>query len=122
MQGELSWLVGELRALASDLDSESRRLPLVLAIDQGGHASRVIAFDAHGKQYAESFAPISTFRSGHDRVEHDEQEVLESMRTALGDVAQALGEDAQRVVAAGLATQRSSIVCWDSRTGQPLSP
>jgi glycerol kinase len=122
MQGDLSWLVGELRALAGDLDSEAQRLPLVLAIDQGGHASRVIAFDAHGKQYAESFAPISTFRSGHDRVEHDATEVLESIRTALGDVAQALGEDAQRVVAAGLATQRSSIVCWDSRTGQPLSP
>jgi glycerol kinase len=122
MQGELSWLVGELRALAGDLDSESRRLPLVLAIDQGGHASRVIAFDSQGKQHAESFAPISTFRSANDRVEHDATEVVESIRTALADVTQALGEDSQRVVAAGIATQRSSIVCWDSRSGQPLSP
>jgi len=122
MQGELSWLVGELRALAGDLDAESERPALVLAIDQGGHASRVIAFDVHGKQYAESFAPISTFRAAGDRVEHDASEIVESIRTALADVAQALGEDVHRVVAAGLATQRSSIVCWDSRTGKPLSP
>lgn len=122
MQRDLSWLVGELRALAGDLDSETQRSPLVLAIDQGGHASRVIAFDREGKQHAESFAPISTFRAGLDRVEHDANEIVESIRTALADVAQALGDDVERVVAAGLATQRSSIVCWDQRTGQPLSP
>lgn len=122
MQGDLSWLVGELRELAGDLGSESQRSALVLAIDQGGHASRVIAFDIHGKQHAESFAPISTFRAAGERVEHDAAEVVDSIRTALADVAQALGEDAHRVVAAGLATQRSSVVCWDSRSGQPLSP
>lgn len=122
MERDLSWLVGELRALAGDLNADEERLPLVLAIDQGGHASRVIAFDIAGKQHAESFAPISTFRSGNDRVEHDALEIVASIRTALADVAQALGVHVDRVVAAGLATQRSSIVCWDSRTGHPLSP
>jgi glycerol kinase len=122
MQGHLTWLVGELRALAGELNAADRPLPLALAIDQGGHASRVIAFDIHGQQLAEAFAPISTFRSGNDRVEHDAAEIADSIRTALADVANSLGDDIQRVVAAGLATQRSSIVCWDSRTGQPLSP
>lgn len=119
MNEELGWLVRELHSLASELrDSEA---PLILAIDQGGHASRAIVFDAHGTLCAESFAPISTFRSGDDRVEHDANEILESIRTALDDVAQTLGSDAERVVAAGLATQRSSVVCWDKRTGTPLS-
>jgi glycerol kinase len=122
MGSDLSWLVGELRALAGDLSSPEASGPLVLAIDQGGHASRALVFDHQGRQVAESFAPISTFRQGADRVEHDPREVLESLATAIADVRQALAEDAARVVAAGLATQRSSIVCWDRRTGEALSP
>ena len=119
---DLSWLVGELRALAGDLDADESSPPLVIAIDQGGHASRAIAFDVHGRSVAESFAPISTFRTGKDRVEHDATEVVESIRTALADLAQSLGDRIHRVIAAGLATQRSSIACWDQRTGKPLAP
>lgn len=119
---DLSWLVGELRALTDDLDAAAPAAPVFVAIDQGGHASRAMAFDLHGNAIAESFAAISTFRSGADRVEHDANEIVESVRTALADLYQALGTQAHRVVAAGLATQRSSIACWDARTGKPLSP
>jgi glycerol kinase len=119
---DLSWLVGELRALAGDLDSDGPTAPLIVAIDQGGHASRAIAFDIRGVAVAESFAPISTFRAGKDRVEHDALEVEESIRTALADLHLALGGESDRVVAAGLATQRSSIACWDLRTNKPLAP
>jgi glycerol kinase len=121
MKDDLRWLVQELRSLAGDLSDDPRE-HLLLAIDQGGHASRVIAFDARGAHCAESFTPISTFRSGTDRIEHDPVEIVESIRTALDDLAQTLGSDAERVVAAGLATQRSSVVCWDKRSGKPLSP
>jgi glycerol kinase len=120
-QGDLSWLVHELRSVAGDLDAERAKEPLLLAIDQGGHASRVIAFDVHGSHRAESFTPISTFRSGTDRVEHDAQEIRDSIRTSLEDIAQSLGKDVDRVIAAGMATQRSSIVCWDRRSGKALS-
>ena len=122
MQRDLSWLEGELRALVGDLGSIEAGAPLVLAIDQGGHASRALVFDICGRQVAESFAPISTFRHGVDRVEHDPREILDSVTTAVADVRHALGEDSVRVVAAGLATQRSSVVCWDKRTGHGLSP
>ncbi len=119
---DLSWLVGELKALAGDLHANDARPPLVVAIDQGGHASRAIAFDVHGRLIAESFAPLSTFRAGSDRVEHDAQEVNESVRTVLLDLQQSLGAEADRVAAIGLATQRSSIACWDARTGKALMP
>ena len=118
---ELGWLVRELHALAGELD-ERGAAPLVLVIDQGGHASRVMAFDLHGHQLAESFTPISTYRSATDRVEHDAIEIADSIRTSLEDIALTLGEDASRVLAVGMATQRSSIVCWDKRSGKPLSP
>ena len=119
---DLSWLVGELRALAGDLDAEEPDRPLVIAIDQGGHASRAIAFDVRGHRIGEAFAPISTFRTGNDRVEHDGNEIVQSIRTALTDLSHSLGDRVPRVVGAGLATQRSSIACWDQRTGKPLAP
>ena len=95
---------------------------LWLALDQGGHASRALVFDANGKQLAQSFAPISTRREGEDRIEHDAMDVLESLRMVVADICHTLGDDVQRIRAAGLATQRSSVVCWDARNGVPLSP
>src|SRR5690606_33116279 len=120
MKDDLRWLVHELRTLAGELGGSSS--PLMLAIDQGGHASRVLAIDVRGVTCAESFTPISPFRSGRDRDEHDANEIGDSVGTAAEDIAQTLGSDVERVVAAGLATQRSSIVCCDRRTGRPLSP
>jgi len=95
---------------------------LTIALDQGGHASRAIAFDTAGREVAQAFAPINTHRSGEDRVEHDAIEIVASSRRALDELEQKLGPDAERVVSAGLATQRSSMVCWDGVTGAPLSP
>lgn len=121
---ELNWLIGELKGLSSELKSLAGHgvEPLLMALDQGGHASRAIVFDRTGREIAEAFAPISTYRSGRDRVEHAPLEVLESLQTAITDVCQSLGTDVSRIAAAGLATQRSSVVCWDKRTGEPLSP
>lgn len=94
---------------------------LVLAIDQGGHASRAMLFDGRGDPCAEAFAPLETRRPREGWVEHDAESLLASVRAA---VAQALSArvDRSRVRAAGLATQRSSIVCWNRRTGEALSP
>jgi glycerol kinase len=121
---DLHWLIDELRGLTGDLGQLAGKddEDLFLAIDQGGHASRAIVFDRTGRQVAEAHAPVSTYRSGNDRVEHSPAEVIESIQTALGDACQALGTDVHRVAAAGLATQRSSIVCWDKRTRAALSP
>ncbi len=96
---------------------------LYLALDQGGHASRAIVFDAAGQSVASAEHPISTQRNGVDLVEHVADEVASSIKHVLNDVQAALGSRRMaHVVAVGLATQRSSIVCWNKRTGAPLSP
>jgi glycerol kinase len=95
---------------------------LWLALDQGGHASRALVFDQQGKQVAQAYATISTQRIDNDRVEHDANEIVDSLRLVIDEVAQTLGADTAHVHAVGLATQRSSVVCWNRRTGQPLSP
>jgi glycerol kinase len=94
---------------------------LYLALDQGGHASRAIVFDEHGELIAQAFAPIATRHPAPGQVEHDPEEIIDSLLAAIADVAERC-RGRGRVVAAGLATQRSTIVCWDRRTGRALSP
>ena len=97
------------------------RSELYLCLDQGGHASRAALFDSEGNMHSLAFRDIATQRDG-SHVEHDPQELLESLQLAAEELLVDLGDDVTRVVAAGIATQRSSIVCWDRVTGEPLSP
>jgi glycerol kinase len=93
-----------------------------LAIDQGGHASRALLFDAGGRRLDEAHAPVATQRAPGGRVEHDPEELIDSLRHAIDGVAGRAAQAGRRIAAAGLATQRSSMVCWHRRTGVALSP
>jgi glycerol kinase len=96
----------------------------VLALDQGSHASRACLFAAHGALLAEHAIAVSTRHTGPARVEQDAEELLGSLRQA-AQVAfdQALARHPElRVVAAGLAVQRSSIVCCTRGDGAALGP
>ncbi len=121
---DLQALTEGLRNLATELGpiAQVEHAPLWLTLDQGGHASRAIVFDSAGRQVAHAFAPIDTRRIDAERVEHEPLDIVQSLRTVIDDVAEALGADVDRVQAAGLATQRSSIVCWHAQSGKPLSP
>jgi len=94
---------------------------LVLALDQGGHASRAVLFDSAGKDVAEARVPVATHRDGPDRVEHDADELVTSLRVAAQDVCDSAAARGREIVAAGLACQRSTVVCWDRSDGRALS-
>jgi glycerol kinase len=95
---------------------------LYLCLDQGGHASRALVFDKRGALQASAFRDIGTDRASPDRVEHDPEELIASLHGAINEAVSALGDRADNIVAAGIATQRASIVCWDRHTGAALSP
>ncbi len=95
---------------------------LYLAIDQGGHGSRALVFDERGEALTAAERPCAVSHPRPHYVEHDPEELLASVRAALTEAWDALGSRRAAVAAAGLATQRSSIVCWDPRDGQALSP
>jgi len=95
---------------------------LYLAIDQGGHASRAIVFDDQAKIHAQAEAAIETFTPTVDRVEHDAEALVKATRDAIAQTIALLGPKSKQIKAAGLATQRSSIVCWNRNSGAPLSP
>ena len=92
-----------------------------LALDQGGHSSRALVFDAGGTLVASASVPIGTHRDALGHIEHDPEELVRSLQQAIATVCADLPPD-HRIDAAGLATQRSSMLCWNRRTGAALSP
>jgi glycerol kinase len=94
---------------------------LYVAIDAGGHAVRALVFDAAGGERARAGRPVATYRDGV-RVEQDADAMAAAARAALDEVCTRLGTAARRIAAAGLATQRASVVCADRDTGRPLTP
>jgi glycerol kinase len=92
---------------------------LVLALDQGSHATRAVLFDCTGAERAQAHVPVGTRRESDDRVEQDPDELVRSLRTALDDVCE--GHDPAQILAAGLATQRSTVVAWSRSSGRALT-
>jgi len=94
---------------------------LYLAIDQGSHASRALVFDEQGHIQAHAREEITTLKPQPGWIEHDPEEILAALRNSVREIERQLGEDAGRIECAGIATQRSSVVCWDRDAGRPLS-
>ncbi len=92
-----------------------------LALDQGGHASRALVFDQSGKIIAQAHQEIETQYPQCDWVEHDAEALVTSLQWAMRDVISQLGKQKNKIIAAGLATQRSSIVSWHRKSGRALS-
>jgi len=95
---------------------------LFLTIDQGGHASRVMVFNAEGDVITHHQCPITTQRPRPHFVEHDAETMLQSIRDCLDKTVEELGDRVRYIEAAGIATQRSNVVCWDKNSGKALSP
>ena len=94
---------------------------LILSLDQGGHTSRALIFDANGREVAAAHIPVATRQESADRVEQDPEELLHSLQLAARDACDSDSVRDHPVTAAGLATQRSTIVCWERSSGRPLT-
>ena len=96
--------------------------PLYLCIDQGGHASRALVFDHHGVLRVSALREVDVHEPRPGWVEQDPEALVDSLQAVINKAVISLGADAREIAGAGLATQRSSLVCWDRGTGQALSP
>ncbi|MDH5601379.1 MAG: FGGY family carbohydrate kinase [Gammaproteobacteria bacterium] len=95
---------------------------LYLCIDQGGHASRAIVFNHEGVMVGSAYCDVNTEHPAKYFVEHDANEVITSIKNSIHQVLEKLGDKKKHIVSAGLATQRSNVVCWNKKTGEALSP
>jgi glycerol kinase len=97
-------------------------MSLILAIDQGTHASRALVVDRSGRILAQGLREIGMAHPQPDWAEQDGEEVVASIFDAVAQAVQKLGARKAGISCAGLASQRSNAVCWDRTTGRPLSP
>lgn len=102
------------------LDTEPT--PLYLIIDQGGHASRAFIFNTEGCELARGTSPIEAQVTASGGIEYGADALLQSIQTAIQQAIAPADIHLTAIVAAGMATQRSNVVCWDRLSGEPLSP
>jgi glycerol kinase len=95
---------------------------LWLAIDQGGQSSRALVYDDDGRIVARAQHGIAPDVDMHGHIEYDPHALLESLHAVVREAGTQLGARCKEIAAAGLATQRSTIACWDRMDGTPLSP
>lgn len=96
--------------------------PLFLAIDQGGQSSRALVYDARARVVSRARRELRAHRDGEDRCEYDPDTLLTATSDAIVEAVARAGARRGDIVAAGLATQRSNIACWDRDSGAPLAP
>ena len=95
---------------------------LFLALDQGSHASKAFLFDGRGRVLGAGEAALATRHPQPEWVEHDAEAAVASVRAAIEPALAGTPAAARAKVVAGLAVQRSSVVCWDRHSGRALSP
>ncbi len=91
--------------------------PLLLSIDQGTTSSRAILFDSAGRILRVSQREFPQIYPDDGQVEHDPEAIWE---TTLATCREAVGTDADAIVAVGVTNQRETTLVWDRATGAPL--
>lgn len=98
-----------------------RARDLILALDQGSSSSRALVFDLKGRVVGQAARPVRTRRPQAGWAQHDPRQLASSLENSLDAVLSKLGPK-DRVLAAGLAVQRSTIVFCERGTFKPVAP
>ncbi|MFI5362226.1 MAG: FGGY family carbohydrate kinase [Elusimicrobiota bacterium] len=98
----------------------TRARDVILALDQGSSSSRAVLFDLKGKIIALAQKAVRTKRPRAGWVEHDPSELAETIESAMDSVLSRLGPK-DKVLGAGLAVQRSTMVFCDRATLRPVA-
>lgn len=94
----------------------------ILAIDQGTTSSRAIIYDRLGRQKGSAQKEITQFFPQEGWVEHDANEIWNSVQSVIANVLIESGIQPNQIVGVGITNQRETTVIWDKYTGQPIHP
>lgn len=92
----------------------------VLAIDQGTTSTRAIVFDANRRVVGVGQQEFSQHFPQSGWVEHDPEDIWESVVETCGAAIRNAHAEAGQVVAVGITNQRETVVVWDKATGKPI--
>ncbi len=92
---------------------------LAMGIDQGSGGTRAVLIDSDGAVVASHATRLSSRRDKDGAILQDAEAIAASVARTAGPLVR---ESARRIVAAGLAVQRSSLVVWRASDGRPMTP
>jgi sugar (pentulose or hexulose) kinase len=93
---------------------------LILAIDQGTTGTTCLLVDADLQVRARATREFPQHFPQPGWVEHDPEELWQSVLATIAEVMRSSGIAATRVVAIGITNQRETSLIWDRHTGEPL--
>ena len=92
----------------------------ILAIDQGTTSSRAMIFSAAGDCVAVAQQEFRQIFPQDGWVEHDPEEIWQSVLSVCRQVLQQAERAGIEVVGIGITNQRETTIVWDRKSGQPL--
>lgn len=92
----------------------------ILTIDQGTTSSRAMIFSAAGSCVAVAQEEFRQIFPQDGWVEHDPEEIWQSVLSVCRQVLQQAEEAGIEVIGIGITNQRETTVVWDRKSGQPL--
>ena len=92
----------------------------VLAIDQGTTSTRAIVFDVERKIVGVGQREFTQHFPHDGWVEHDPEEIWDSVVWSARKAIAEAGIDATRIAALGITNQRETTLVWDRNTGKPI--
>jgi glycerol kinase len=95
---------------------------VILAIDQGTTGTTCLVVDDELRPVARGYRELPQRFPRPGWVEHDPDEIWESVLGAAADALAATGTSARELSALGITNQRETTIVWDRRTGQPVGP
>lgn len=93
--------------------------PLILALDEGTTNAKAILVDRSGKVVARSSQPLSV---SHPRPGYAEQDPTGIWHAMLAAIEHCIAQTTAPLAAIAISNQRESVLAWDRKTGQPVSP
>lgn len=94
----------------------------ILAIDQGTTSSRAILFNTDGSVFAVAQREFKQYFPADGWVEHDPEEIWETVVATCREVLKSSGTEASDIIAAGITNQRETTLVWDKQTGKAVYP
>lgn len=95
---------------------------LILAIDQGTTGTTVVLIDSNLQVLAKKNKEFPQHYPQPGWVEHQPEEIWESVTQTLGQALQESAVDPGRIAGIGITNQRETTLLWDRASGKPLYP
>jgi glycerol kinase len=97
-------------------------MSLILALDQSTSATKAVLFNARGKVLDQASRSHRQIYPQPGWVEHDAEEIWKNVLAVVGEIAKRNRAKLVKLAGLSLTNQRETVLVFDRRTSQPLSP